>query len=103
MKIRRVNANNRRKVFEVAAEFQTGDIDPRSPERGADRSYDAGNVAVVQHQEVTLGRGLDTVAVNADEPDCTVTKHRSCDFMRTPRGFNRDRQGVGIVDRPSKT
>src|SRR5580698_1463472 len=81
----------------VAPQFESGDIDPGFPEHRADSADDAGNVAIVQHQEVALGRRLDPIAVDPDQPQRAIPEHRAGDLVSTGGRAHGNRQDVAVV------
>src|SRR5205809_2579798 len=72
-----VDQRERHAAHALAPELDARDVDASLPEQRADPADDAGDVAVVEHQDVALGHRLHPEAVDLHHPDGVRTEHRA--------------------------
>src|SRR5208283_1351200 len=81
----------------IAAELQSANIYSGLPEHRAHRADHSGNVAIMQHEEITLGHRLDAVAVDPGQAQRAISEHGAGDFVLAAAGANRECQGVDVI------
>src|ERR1019366_6512239 len=81
----------------IAPELQSANVYSGLPEHRAHRADHTGNVAIMQHEEVTLGHRLNPVAVDPGQAQHAISEHGAGDFVFAGTGANRERQGVDVV------
>src|SRR3972149_530169 len=87
----------------VGPESEPRDIDLPLAEYRSDGAHHARHVAIMQHQEVAFGHGLDPEAVDSDETHRAVADHRAGDLMNPGGRTHRKRKGIDVFGGLART
>src|SRR3990172_11419086 len=85
----------------LASELKPCDVDPFFPQQGPDGPDHAGNVPVMEHENIALGHGFEIEVVDLDDARVVATEYRSFDLNLLFPSLGAHRDGAGEVGGPA--